>query len=319
MSVIIEPRDESGTPAPIQDEVVPGENTVFFDGGCPLCNREIAFYRRLRGADRIAWVDISNSETEKVAPGLSRCAAMARFHVLLPDGRLLSGGPAFAAVWRELRVFRPLGLLFQSRPMGWLLDRVYDGFLKLRPRLQRWAARPNAEAQGSMPGWLTAELRSDHAGETGAVWIYRGILAISRDPQVRAFAERHLETESGHLALIEEILPPKHRSRLLPAWRVAGWLTGALPALFGPRAVYITIDAVETFVDRHYSDQIEALEALGEFGDIRLCLERCRDEEIEHRDEARSLSTGPKGFTHRTWGWLVGAGSKAAVALARRI
>ena len=33
-----------------------------------------------------------------------------------------------------------------------------------------------------LPAWLEAELRSDHAGETGAVLIYRGILAFSRDP-----------------------------------------------------------------------------------------------------------------------------------------
>jgi demethoxyubiquinone hydroxylase (CLK1/Coq7/Cat5 family) len=35
-------------------------------------------------------------------------------------------------------------------------------------------------------------------------------------------------------------------------WRVAGWLTGALPALFGRAAVLRTIDAVETFVEGHY-------------------------------------------------------------------
>ena len=319
MSFLVETTDESGKAPAVTHATSLTDMDVFFDGGCPLCRREIAFYRRLRGAERIAWVDISGSDADDVAPGLSRCDAMARFHVRLSDGRLLSGGPAFAAVWRKLRVFRPFGLLFQSRAMGWLLDRAYDGFLTLRPHLQRWAAGPTTDERDAFPAWLTAELRSDHAGETGAVFIYRGILAINRDPQVRAFSERHLETETKHLALIEQILPPDRRSRLLPAWRVAGWLTGALPALFGARAVYLTIDAVETFVDRHYSDQIEALEALGEFGDIRWCLEQCRDEEIEHRDEARDLSGGRKGIVGTAWCWLVGAGSKTAVSLARRI
>ena len=99
------------------------------------------------------------------------------------------------------------------------------------------------------PDWLTAELRSDHAGEFGAVRIYRGILAVTRDPALRAFAERHGETEQSHLDLIETLLPVAQRSRLLPLWRLAAWLTGALPALFGTGAVYATIDAVETFVD----------------------------------------------------------------------
>ncbi|MCZ8149187.1 MAG: demethoxyubiquinone hydroxylase family protein, partial [Roseomonas sp.] len=98
-----------------------------------------------------------------------------------------------------------------------------------------------------IPDWLVRELRSDHAGETGAVMIYRGILAVSRDPGVRDFAARHGATEQGHLDLLEQLLPPAQRSRLLPIWKVAGFLTGALPALFGPRAVHVTIDAVESF------------------------------------------------------------------------
>ena len=49
-----------------------------------------------------------------------------------------------------------------------------------------------------MPRWLQAELRSDHAGEYGAVMIYRGILAVSRDDLVRDFAARHVATERDH-------------------------------------------------------------------------------------------------------------------------
>ena len=38
-----------------------------------------------------------------------------------------------------------------------------------------------------------------------------------------------------------------------------GWLTGALPALFGRKAIFATIEAVETFVDHHYAQQIARL------------------------------------------------------------
>ncbi len=30
--------------------------TVYFDGSCPLCRREIALYRRLPQAAQLAWV-----------------------------------------------------------------------------------------------------------------------------------------------------------------------------------------------------------------------------------------------------------------------
>lgn len=176
------------------------------------------------------------------------------------------------------------------------------------------------EGREHWPAWLVAELRSDHAGETGAVLIYRGILAFARDPAVRDFAQRHKATEQGHLDLLEELLPPSDRSRLLPIWRVAGWLTGALPALVGTRAVYATIDAVETFVDHHYQQQIDRLDQERILPGIRAALERCREEEVHHRDEAREEGKGPEyGPFLRAWSKLVGSGSAAAVQAAKRI
>jgi 3-demethoxyubiquinol 3-hydroxylase len=172
----------------------------------------------------------------------------------------------------------------------------------------------------AFPAWLVAELRSDHAGETGAVRIYDGILAVSRDAAVRAFAQRHRATEQGHLDLLEAMLPPADRSRLLPLWRVAGWLTGALPALFGPRAVFATVDAVETFVDHHYRAQTDRLAAEGILPEVHAVLERCREEEVHHRDEAREAGQGPAyGPVLRGWAWVVGSGSAAAVTAAKRI
>ncbi len=52
---------------------------------------------------------------------------------------------------------------------------------------------------GGVPG-LIGDLRSDHAGETGAVAIYLGILAVSHNPQIRQFAREHQATEREHLA-----------------------------------------------------------------------------------------------------------------------
>jgi len=86
---------------------------------------------------------------------------------------------------------------------------------------------------------MVRELRSDHAGETGAVFIYQGITTVARwrqDTELLAFARQHGETETEHLRLIEDWLPAESRSRLLLPWRMAGWLTGTLPALFGRRA-----------------------------------------------------------------------------------
>lgn len=168
-----------------------------------------------------------------------------------------------------------------------------------------------------IPQWLAAELRSDQAGETGAVWIYRGILAVSREPRVRRFAVEHLATESGHLERISAVLPIQQRSRLLALWRVAGFLAGALPALFGAGAVFATVEAVESFVDEHYLAQIVRLEREGILPDIAALLRSCREDELSHRDEARAAQHQAAGVFLRGWCWLVGVGSRAAVRIER--
>ena len=171
----------------------------------------------------------------------------------------------------------------------------------------------------SLPRWLRQELRSDHAGEFGAVMIYRGILAVSRDPRVRQFAESHMRTEQKHLTLMEDIVPASDRTRLLPLWRIMGWLTGAIPALVGPKVVFATIEAVETFVDYHYAQQIFRLEPDGEHGLLRQVLVDCQADEVSHRDEAASLAPQTRGLLMRLWCGVVGWGSAAAVVAAKRI
>jgi ubiquinone biosynthesis monooxygenase Coq7 len=171
-----------------------------------------------------------------------------------------------------------------------------------------------------LPSWVFADLRTDHAGEVGAVCIYQGVLRFARDPALRSFAEHHLITEQKHLRLISAWLPSSRHSRLLPIWRLAGFLTGALPALFGPRAVYATIEAVETFVDHHYDQQVRALESQPAFNELRQTLLDCQADEVAHRDEA-AASRGPdrSSVLLQAWCAMVGAGSKAAVSLIRFI
>ena len=156
-----------------------------------------------------------------------------------------------------------------------------------------------------------AELRSNQAGETGAVYIYEGILAASRSLGLRHFAHEHLQTERIHLAALNQLTPKRFRSKFLPIWRAAGWTLGAFSALVSDDFTYATIRAVETFVVQHYQQQLDMFPT-----PIRDLLQQFCNDEAEHRDEADraidSLSRYP------IWERLVGAGSSCAVRLARR-
>jgi len=172
----------------------------------------------------------------------------------------------------------------------------------------------------ALPASVLADLRTDHAGETGAVFIYLGILQFTRNQALRVFAEHHLATEQSHLRHIESWLPKAHYSYLLPLWRLAGFMTGALPALVSARAVYVTIQAVETFVNHHYDDQIRALESKLALAKLRQILLECQDDEVAHRDQAAAaLGQKKTGLLLHFWSVLVGAGSRAAVAVCRHV
>lgn len=107
--------------------------TVFFDGDCPLCRREIALMKRLDRRSRIEFLDISGDTT--AACPVDRKTMLERFHVM-DNGQLRSGAAAFAAMWRQIPLLWPLGQFARIPPVTWLLERSYRGFLALRPKLQ---------------------------------------------------------------------------------------------------------------------------------------------------------------------------------------
>lgn len=313
--------------------------TVLYDGSCPLCRREISVYRGARASQPLSFSDVS-VPTLVPPTGIGVEALMARFHVQHADGRLESGARAFIALWALLPGWRWLARLGRVPGMTPLMEWAYQGFLRVRPAFQalarRWDRQAAPALASALPHELLRELRTDHAGETGAVMIYRGVLAVTRDPALRAFAEHHLDTERRHLAQIEQVMPRRERSRLLPLWRVSGWVTGALPACAGPRAVYATIQAVETFVDLHYAQQVRQIDTLlsalpgiepserstsmaRELQNLRAVLEQCRLDEVTHRDDAAQRWDGRASACLHLWQGMVGRGSAWAVALCRRL
>lgn len=103
--------------------------TVYYDGGCPVCRREIGFYARRTGG-AVSYCDVAVEACP--APDLDRGAALRRLHVRLPDGALVSGAAAFLALWRATPGFRLPGRLLSAPPVVAVLDVAYGGFLTLR-------------------------------------------------------------------------------------------------------------------------------------------------------------------------------------------
>jgi len=114
--------------------------TLLYDGGCPLCLREV---RMLRGRDqrlhpqapRLVFVDIDAPDYDpKAHGGISYREAMGRIHGLCSDGTVLRD----VAVFRE--AYRLVGLGCLYAPTAWpplrpVVDGVYGLWARWRLRI----------------------------------------------------------------------------------------------------------------------------------------------------------------------------------------
>jgi predicted DCC family thiol-disulfide oxidoreductase YuxK len=76
--------------------------TVFFDGGCPVCSREMAFIRKQTSGAKLIFIDISRPDFDPAPYGRSRKEFMAKMHAMDAKGRFLVGVDAFRALWQTM-------------------------------------------------------------------------------------------------------------------------------------------------------------------------------------------------------------------------
>ena len=104
--------------------------TVLFDGGCPLCSREIAHYRKLTSLIPIQWVDIIGDDEILRELGLKREDAMAEFHVLDDTGQLHKGADGFVVLWQALPYYRWLASICRTLRLLPLMRYFYTHFAR---------------------------------------------------------------------------------------------------------------------------------------------------------------------------------------------
>ncbi|TCD06720.1 demethoxyubiquinone hydroxylase family protein [Erythrobacteraceae bacterium CFH 75059] len=164
-------------------------------------------------------------------------------------------------------------------------------------------------------------IRVDQAGEFGATRIYAGQLAVMGDRAPHSAEIRHMaEQEAEHRALFDALMARRGvRPTLMhPVWSAAGYALGAATALLGPEAAMACTAAVEEEIERHYSDQLEQLQADGSDPELAALIERFRDEEREHRETALA-SGAERAPAYPVLSWAIRLGCRAAIRISERI
>ncbi|WHZ17158.1 MAG: hypothetical protein OJF52_004010 [Nitrospira sp.] len=66
--------------------------TVFYDGACPICGREIALVRRLDRHRRLSLCDFSSPDYDAPTTGLPVTDLSAVIHAQWANGSVITGG-----------------------------------------------------------------------------------------------------------------------------------------------------------------------------------------------------------------------------------
>jgi 3-demethoxyubiquinol 3-hydroxylase len=140
-------------------------------------------------------------------------------------------------------------------------------------------------------------LKVNHAGEHGAIRIYRSQLAIARwrCPDVVLKLEEMLAHEVSHRVRFAEIMPSRHAKpcRMLFLWGIGGRLLGTGTALLGRNAIWACTAAVEEAVHRHLNDQLAFLSNRDQ--ELFALIASIKSEELSHLHHAEKnlTSRGP--------------------------
>jgi ubiquinone biosynthesis monooxygenase Coq7 len=180
----------------------------------------------------------------------------------------------------------------------------------------------NFPGRGAGRARLAEMLRVDHAGELGAVWIYRGQRAVfDAAPNKRDMAAQLEEMEGHeavHLKTFDQLLTERcvRPTLMAPLWRLAGFALGAGTALMGEKAAHACTAAVETVIEGHYADQIEKLSEREPA--LAAELTRFREDELAHRDHA--LAQGAEDTPgYAALSAVIQTGCRLAIKLAEKI
>jgi 3-demethoxyubiquinol 3-hydroxylase len=162
-------------------------------------------------------------------------------------------------------------------------------------------------------------IRVNQAGEYGAKRIYAGQLAVMGDRTPAARSIAHMaEQEARHLKAFDTLIAQRRvRPTLLhPFWEFAGFALGAATAAIGPEAAMACTVAVETEIDRHYTEQLE--EIGNDDPELTALITDFRADELEHK--ATALEHGAeRAIAYPLMSAVIRLGCRAAIAVTKRI
>ncbi|MEZ2293772.1 demethoxyubiquinone hydroxylase family protein [Variovorax sp. RCC_210] len=163
-------------------------------------------------------------------------------------------------------------------------------------------------------------LKVDHAGEEGAVNIYRAQIFMARwtAPSLVAELREFKSHEEGHRALFWTELQRRgvSRCRSYLLCGIGGWVLGCLTGLLGRHAISATTVAVERVVLAHLKEQLHTLAGRDEAA-VHVISQIVEEEQLHH-DQSASHVRKDHVWT-KVLGPVVAASTESVIWLGMRL
>ena len=106
--------------------------TVFYDGKCGLCSKEINHYKKIAPQGIFNWQDITECDKELKQAGVSYSQGLKLLHSVDTHGRVHVGVDSFILIWNQLSRWNILAKIVSLPPIRQIVDLAYRKFAQIR-------------------------------------------------------------------------------------------------------------------------------------------------------------------------------------------
>ncbi|PPR76476.1 MAG: hypothetical protein CFH01_01916 [Alphaproteobacteria bacterium MarineAlpha2_Bin1] len=106
--------------------------TVYYDGKCNICSKEINYYKKIDSKNKFNWFDIANNPEKLIGTNIKINDALLYLHVEDQEGILYIGIDAFILIWKNLNTWKYLAYLISIPPLKKFAGAAYIKFAKYR-------------------------------------------------------------------------------------------------------------------------------------------------------------------------------------------
>jgi predicted DCC family thiol-disulfide oxidoreductase YuxK len=107
--------------------------TLIYDGTCPICSSTLEWIAENEKEGSFEMLPCQSEALDRRFPDVTRDNCMKAMHLVLPNGKILSGEQVLPEIFKRLRRYRPVAVLFKlpgAKVMSrilyrWFADRRY--------------------------------------------------------------------------------------------------------------------------------------------------------------------------------------------------